>query len=80
MSKIMFKLMSTCHLGPRPPVDTQFQTNRQDKHTYNPRPRIRHFDNILGLCSALKKARQLWVQCKFYKLSRFIGPMYILLA
>lgn len=57
MSKIMFKLMSTCHLGPRPPVDTQFQTNRRDKHTYNPRPRIRHFDNILGLCSALKKAR-----------------------
>lgn len=57
MSKIMFKLMSTCHLGPRPPVDTQFRTNRRDKHTYNPRPRIRHFDNILGLCSALKKAR-----------------------
>lgn len=55
MSKIMFKLMSTCHLGPRPPVDTQFQTNRRDKHTYNPRPRIRHFDNILGLCSVLKK-------------------------
>lgn len=54
MSKIMFKLMSTCHLGPRPPVDTQFQTNRRDRHTYNPRPRIRHFDNILGLCNALK--------------------------